>query len=76
MNEEGRNHLPVEGVGLLRSTDHGSERHVLVVEKEIPNEGGFARSAPPDENDYGILGDPLHIKSFYVEIYVCAGCHV
>ena len=76
MNEEGWNHFSVEGVGLLRATDHGAERHVLVMEEEIPNEGGFARSAPPDENHYGILGNPLHIKPFYVEIYVCAGCHV
>ena len=76
VNEEGRNHLPVEGVGLLRAADDGAEGHVLVMEKEVPNESGFARSAASNENHYGILGNPLHVKAFYVEIYVGAGGHV
>jgi hypothetical protein len=76
VNEEGRNHFPVEGVGLLRAADDSSERHILVMKKEVPNKRGFARSTAPNENHYGILGNPLHIKALYVEIYVGAGGHV
>lgn len=76
MNEEGRNHLSVEGVRLLRAADDGAEGHVLVMKEEVPNESGFARSAPSDENHYGILGNPLHIEPFYVEIYVGAAGHL
>ena len=76
VNEQGRNHLSVEGVGLLCAADDGAERHVLMMKKEVPNKRGFARSATPDKNHYGILGNPLHIKAFYVEIYVGAGGHV
>jgi hypothetical protein len=46
------------------------------MKKEVPNKRGFARSAPPDKNHYGILGNPLHIEALYVEIYVGAGGHV
>ena len=76
VNEKRRNHFSVEGVGLLRAADHGSERHVLVVEKEIPNESGFARSTASDKNHYGVLGNPLHIESLNVEIYMTCRGHV
>jgi len=76
VNEEGGNHFSVEGVGLFCAANNGPERHVLVMEKEIPNKSGFARSTAPDENYYGILGNPLHIESLNVEIHVTRGGHV
>ncbi len=75
MDENGRNHFSVEGVGFFRAADDGSERHVLVVEEKVTNERGFAGTPTTDENDYGVLGNTLHIKALDVEIYVGAGGH-
>ena len=75
VNEKGRNHFSVEGVGLFCPADDGSERHVLVIEEEIANEGGFASAAASNEDHYGVLGNTLHVKPFDVEVYVGAGRH-
>jgi hypothetical protein len=47
-----------------------------MMKKEIPNKRRFTRSTAANENNYGILRNPLHIKSFYVEIYVGTGGHL
>ncbi len=73
MNENGRNHFTVEGVGLLCAADNSPYRHILMVIEQVTHQRRFTRTATTDENHHGVLGNFAHIEAFNVEIDRCSG---
>lgn len=62
VNEERRNDLSVEAVGLLRTADHCTDWDILVMLEQVLDERGLTRTTATNENANGVLGDHFHIK--------------
>jgi len=75
VNEERRNHLSVETVRLFCTTNNRAERHILVVVKEVTNEGTLTCTTATNENGHSVLRNLLHFELSEGYIHSGGGCH-